>query len=58
MRNCVARPFVLIALACGPAAQAQAPPPAAGQASQDLTLLSLDELANVKVISIRKRAEP
>jgi iron complex outermembrane recepter protein len=57
MRNCGPRSLLLVALVCAPAAQAQDPTPAAAQPSPDLTQLSLDELANVKVISVRKRPE-
>lgn len=57
MRNHGVRALLLVILVCGPVAQAQDTTPAAPQGSLDLTRLSLEELANVRVISVQKRPQ-
>jgi iron complex outermembrane recepter protein len=59
MKDGAARSLLLVTLLCGPVAQAQDPTLSASpQGAVDLTGLSLDELANVQVISVQKRPEP
>lgn len=55
MGNGVVRSLLLVVVISGPVAHAQDPTPAAPQGSLDLTNLSLEELANVEVVSVQKR---
>jgi iron complex outermembrane recepter protein len=57
MRHGGTRALLLVLVVWGSVVQAQDPTPAQTQGSLDLTNLSLEELAGIKVISVQKRPE-